>query len=366
MGGSSVKKDDWKIKIADDLCQDDNENACNFLRSFETAEDEQVWSPEYFRWKLSDNLAGKGFLTLAVSNEKVVGIVSATPKHIWYKGSIINAAESGDTYTHPEYQHRGIFTTIVDTNRKRTQDAGHSLVYGTPNDQSRPGYEKKLEFRTHPTFKLIVPTYVCKLPNFIEKNSPRIVSQPLSKLVGFISVFLRRFWLFLGKLFGISVKQVASIGPEYDRLWGKYRGHNDFLLVRDFEHLHYRFFQHPLAKYQFYEARQNGELCGYLVTRKQKAVGKFHCIIADWFYNFKNPLIFLSLLNTALEKNLSRDIEGCYAWVTQSQPDKWLFATSGFLLRGWVPIIFHKNFVGKQILSRKDKWHFTIADSDNV
>ena len=162
------------------------------------------------------------------------------------------------------------------------------------------------------------------------------------------------------------MKQVGSIGPEYDRLWGKCRGHNDFLLVRDFEHLHYRFFQHPLAKYQFYEARQNGRLCGYLVTRKRKAGGKFHCIIADWFYNFKNPLIFLSLLNKALEKNLSRDNEGCYAWVTQSHPDKWLFAMSGFRLSGWVPIIFHKNFIGTQILSRKDKWHFTMADSDNV
>ena len=303
---------------------------------------------------------------MAVSDEKVVGAVSVTPKHIWYKGSIINAAESGDTYTHPDFQHRGIFTAVVDTTRRRAQDAGCSLVYGTPNEQSRPGYEKKLEFLTHPAFKLIAPTYICKLPSFVERNSPHIFSQSVSKFMKLILYFLRRFWLFLGDLFGISVKQVDSIGPEYNKLWQKYRGHNDFLLVRDFEHLHYRFFKHPLAKYQFYEARRKGQLCGYLVTRRQKVNGKFYCIIADWFYNFKDPLILLSLLNMALEKNLSHDIDGCHAWVTQSHPDKWLFAMSGFALRGWVPIIFHKNSIGKQILNRRDKWHFTMADSDNV
>ena len=361
-----AEKSGWEIKIADDLSQDDSENACKFLLSFRTAEDEPIWSPEYFRWKLKENLAGEGFLTLAISDKEVVGTVSVTPKHVWYKGSIVDAAESGDTYTHPDFQRQGIFTTVVDATRKRAQDAGHSLVYGTPNDQSRPGYEKNLDFLTHPTFSLKVPTYVSKLPNLVEKNSPRIFGQAMSKLVELFLYVLRKCWLLLGKSAGISVKEVDSVGPEYDELWRKYREHNDFLLVRDGEHINYRFFKHPLAKYQFYEARRNGELCGYLVTRRQEIRGKYHCMIADWFYNFRSPLILLSLLNTGLEKSLSCGIRECCAWVTQSHPDKWLFVLSGFVLLGQAPIIFHKNEIGRQILSRKDKWHFTIADSDNV
>jgi len=361
-----MKKDDWKIKIADDLCQDDNENMCKFLQLFRSVEDEPFWSPEYYRWDLKDNPAGEGFLTLAVSDEKVVGTTSVTPKHIWYKGDIINAAEFRDGYTHPDFQRRGIFTAVAGATIRRAQEAGHSLVYGLPNEQTRPSSEKKLEFLTHPNFRLTRHKYICKPPAFMEQNFPHILNQLLSQFMKLILYFLRKSWVFVGKLFGISVKQVNSIGPEYNKLWEKYRWHNDFLLVRDFEYLHYRFFKHPLAKYEFYEARRKGQIYGYLVTRRQKVSGKFYCIIADWFYNFKDPLIFLSLLNTALEKNLSHNIDGCHTWVTQSSPDKWLFAMSGFVPRGWAPIIFHKNSIGKQILNRKDKWHFTIADSDNI
>ncbi len=361
-----MNKNDWQIKIADDLHQDDNENTCKFLQSFRTAEDEPVWSPEYFRWKLKDNPAGKGFLTLAISNGKVVGTASVTSKHIWYKGSVINSAEAGDVYTHPDFQRRGIFTATADATRKRAQDAGYSLIYGLPNEQARPGWEKNLEFLVHTAFELIAPIYICKPPSFVKNNLPRIIRQPLSKSIELLSATSRRFWLLLGKLAGISVRQVNAIGPEYNHLWEQYREYNDFLLVRDFEHLNYRFFKHPLAKYQFYEARHKGQLCGYLVTRRQQARGKVNCIIADWFYNTKNPFIFLSLLNTALEKNLSPDINECRAWVTHSHPDKWLFAISGFLLRGCNPIIFHKNIIGRQILNGRDKWHFTMADSDNI
>ncbi|MCP4613869.1 MAG: GNAT family N-acetyltransferase [Planctomycetes bacterium] len=356
----------WQIKIADDLNRSDNEKACEFLNSFRSTTNDLCWSPEYFEWKLKDNPAGKGFLTLAVSGDRVVGTVSATPKRIWYEGKMVRGAETGDTYTAADFQRQGIFSTVVDANRKRAQEAGDILIYGTPNEQSRPGYEKKLEFLTHTQFTMITPVYLCKLPALIRNRLPSTISQLISNLLRLALFFPRKAWICIGEMFGISVQRVSSIGPEYDKMWEKYRDYNDFLLVRDYDYLHHRFSLHPFAEYQFFEARRKGELCGYLVTRRRKTVDQHYCIVADWFYDSKHPLIFLSLLNTALQHSIKCDIERCSAWVIKSRRDKWLFALSGFILRGKVPIIFHTNDIGKQILGKRQKCHFVIADSDNV
>lgn len=359
----------YKIHIADDLCKDDNEKTCKFLDTFLSEKDELIWTPSYFEWKIKNNPAGDGMMTLAVSKEKqnVVGTVSITPKRLWYKGKMIKAAEIGDTYTHRNCQRQGIFTAITDSIRERAQKNGYYLVYGTPNEKSKPGYEKKLNFSSHKHFKLSFGFHIKSLSGFFSKFPiPQIMNRGLAKGLSIIMGFISNFWISIGKMRGIVVREVDDVDEEYDRLWEKFRQNKEFLLVRDLNYIRHRFIKHPVTTYQFYAARKNGRLCGYLVARIKKNNGRLYYTIADWFYDYKSPLVFLTLLNTALSRNLSGEVDGYHAWVTKSHPDKWLFVLSCFIFVGYRPIIFHKNVIGREILGGKRKWFFTLADSDNI
>ena len=59
-----------------------------------------LWSVEYFRWKLGpNNPAGAGYVSLAMLDDKVVGIVSLTKKRLLLNGKPVVGCEVGDTYT---------------------------------------------------------------------------------------------------------------------------------------------------------------------------------------------------------------------------------------------------------------------------
>ena len=47
-----------------------------------------------------------------------------------------------DTATHPDFQGKGIFTTLTLGAIPDLRDDGVDLVFNTPNDKSRPGYLK--------------------------------------------------------------------------------------------------------------------------------------------------------------------------------------------------------------------------------
>jgi hypothetical protein len=57
-------------------------------------------------------------------------------------GRTVRAVRAVDTATHPDYQGRGIFTSLTLHALDELAAEGVGFVFNTPNDQSRPGYLK--------------------------------------------------------------------------------------------------------------------------------------------------------------------------------------------------------------------------------
>jgi hypothetical protein len=53
-------------------------------------------------------------------------------------------------------------------------------------------------------------------------------------------------------------------------------------------------------------------------------------------------------------------------WVSTDSPFYRTAKKYGFLKFKPIPIICYKNKLGKEIISSDLKWHFTMADSDNI
>ena len=57
----------------------------------------------FFHWKNVDNYIQPGIINLIKEGNRIASTTSVTPKLLVYKDKVVNAAEIGDTYTHPDY-----------------------------------------------------------------------------------------------------------------------------------------------------------------------------------------------------------------------------------------------------------------------
>lgn len=96
------------------------------------------------KWWCFDNPEGGAFAA-AFYEDSVVATCYISGKSLMLNGNIYKAFEIGETATDPLHQRKGLFSSLVKICTAYAFDKGASVVYGTPNLQSTPGY-KKLDF----------------------------------------------------------------------------------------------------------------------------------------------------------------------------------------------------------------------------
>lgn len=97
--------------------------------------------PAFFRWKHFENPFGPSFMLLAEADDRIVGLRAFMRWRFTTGDRDLTAVRAVDTATHPDYQGRGIFSTLtlaaIDALRGEVD-----LVFNTPNEKSLPGYLK--------------------------------------------------------------------------------------------------------------------------------------------------------------------------------------------------------------------------------
>ena len=375
--------------IVDDLRGDLLQKVVDFLSSFLQEDADPLWSSEYFKWKLQRNPAGRGFLSCAVSGDEVVGTASITLKRVWYNGKIVVAGETGDTYTHPAYRKRtlakphskrqsdnnssdyfkkSIFGRLVRENTRRALDQGIGIIYGTPNEKSRPGYENRLNYKAHPMFELQLcrPTSM-KLEYFSKSGLIRVTLPYLLEMERLIESAFFKLGQKKRKKDLIEINEVNELKPEIDELWERLRHQQKFSLVRDQTYFHHRFIDNPIATYCIYTAKSRGKLKGIIVSRIHSAGnGVKTCTIADWLFDKRDHSLFDLALGHVIHDHYRKGIHEFRAWLGERAAFASVFQKHGFFSWHRLPIIFYQSEQGKELLNSCPSLDFTIASSDNI
>ena len=383
----------WEVRVADDLEEASLRKTTEFLRRFTPAGVDPVWSVDYFKWKLGErNPAGRGLLTCAVAGGDVVGVTSLTPKRIWFRRTMLIGAEIGDTYTHPdflrasthregsppiahghstdhrtsEYLSRSIFGRLVSDTRARAIDRGMRLIYGTPNQLSRPGYEKRLNFRSHPTHHnqtFVRPTAQGVLGRYRRLRRGSWMLHRGEQMFGALTRALTVIQA--GGRYALARLERSS--GELDELWDRLKGQREFSLVRDRLYFQHRFFDHPLANYVVHTASRDGRIHGVMVTRVMKTgLGKRYCGIADWLVDASHARLFPLLLAHVIRAHDREPLDGFQLWCAPQGGERLMLHRLGFIRVGEAPIIFFQNAEGHDVLHTCPSLDFTLASSDNI
>lgn len=92
------------------------------------------------RWWCFENPAGGAFFAI-VAGRKIAATSYLGGKVLAVAGQTIQSFEIGETATRPEHQRKGLFSRLVKASQAHGSSAP-TLIYGTPNSQSTPGYAK--------------------------------------------------------------------------------------------------------------------------------------------------------------------------------------------------------------------------------
>jgi predicted acetyltransferase len=296
-------------------------------------------SIDLFNWKIQENYVSKGIINLIKDGTKIVATTSLTPKFLYFKGNIQIVAEIGDTYTHPDYQRKGLFSSLINQTREDAEHKGISFIYGTPNEQSLPGYEKKANFKKINNINV----HSMLLP----VNISPIVSSKLNWVLGnVIGYFYLIYILCLYKLKKITnnkyskkeVIEIETLPKDWDDFWEKAHVHHDFILTRDLKAIQWRFINHP-NKYRLYILRQHNELIGYLIYRVLSEKGINNLVIADFLMLNGKELYLQSLLLRVIKDSIAQSVTKISLWCPQDSPYFKILKNFGFISRGTIPVI---------------------------
>mgnify|MGYP005752345845 CR=1 FL=1 len=101
-------------------------------------------SPDFWRWKHLDNPFGASCGVVAFDEEGVA--VCSRPLMRWrlrtQSSDCITAVRPVDTATHPDWQGKGLFSSLTRVAIQRLDGSGARVLFNTPNKNSLPGYIK--------------------------------------------------------------------------------------------------------------------------------------------------------------------------------------------------------------------------------
>ena len=86
-----------------------------------------------------------GFIAYSSSNE-TAAYYGVFPVKAQINGKEILVAQSGDTMTHPKHRGKGLFITLAKMTYELAKESGVEFIFGFPNDNSYPGFVKKLNW----------------------------------------------------------------------------------------------------------------------------------------------------------------------------------------------------------------------------
>jgi predicted N-acetyltransferase YhbS len=115
-----------------------------YLRSFGIKESVETIKEKYNTSAFG--LKNIGFLAKDSEND-LAAYYGVFPMRMSIDGKDYLIAQSGDTMTAPEHQKKGLFTDLAKLTYKLAQEKGIQMVFGFPNKNSLPGFQKKLDWQ---------------------------------------------------------------------------------------------------------------------------------------------------------------------------------------------------------------------------
>jgi GNAT superfamily N-acetyltransferase len=323
---------------------------------------------DFYRWKYFGNPAGDAIVAIATAGNEssVVSVVAATPKRIWLSGKIVLGYELGDFLTNENYRKKGLFSQLIELVCREAAARGSVMVYVRPNDVSFPILTSKLAF--HEPMRIDARRFV--IPSYTVSRKTGIPAK-LLRLSG-MDWLAQSYYIPKAHGSSVTVLPVERFGKDIDQLWQSASAGYDFALVRDSEYLNWRFAVCP-TPYKLWLAHRNSQAVGFVVTSADRATPT--AAVVDLFAESGDAEAIRALLAASMGELLKSGAQLISTWTLQSaspgpaQSAAAAVTQRAFPLRRKQPLHLAFRILAQPEITlpqTKQKWHFTLGDSDGA
>jgi len=377
----------WRIRFVDDLDDELVDRTAAFFDEYFPGVFGETCDPELFRWKLGpSNPAGQGILAVAVADdgEEITGVMTATMKQMTVEGRPVLSAEVGDTFTHPgfrragraaelsvgttadHYLNRSVFGRLVDEVSRSLFDQNVEIVYGTPNDQSLPGYCRRGGYEVAPTAS--AQSWHCPQPSLFADRLPGRIGQVAFAAFDALRSKSRRRLKTGESMTTISLRRdtPAPIFETIDGLWRSRPPGENVVLIQDGDWIRHRYALHPSQSYDLHLVGGADRPSAFAISRTiTRSHGATTRCLTEWSLGLSiDGRRFSELLFMMVEN--ARDVDTVSAWTNQ-RPGTWMrMVRAGFIPINSVPVVLGCNDLGRHIIDRAIPFPLPIGWSDNV
>lgn len=257
----------------------------------------------FYRWKYFHNPDGEAIIGLAVTADRVIGTVAATPRAVQTGKQRCRGFVLGDFFVAPPYRRRGLFSQLLQMVTEEAARRGAELLYAQPNAESVRALQKQ-SFR---------------LPAQMQEHWHLIPSTTLAHKLGIPAALISgldeaaRSWAVGSRPREVVVHKVERFGPEVDSFWQRVRLRYGWLTVRDAERLNWRYADCP-TPYTLLVADRD-EMVGLAALACSRESGL--ATLSDLTTNPHDYSATVALLRAALTATAETGLQRMYAWALQ-------------------------------------------------
>lgn len=260
---------------------------------------------EYWQWKYKGNTAGSPVIWLAENNNKIVGHYSVIPMVMKVGNAYTTGSFSGDAATHPRYQGKGVFSTIVNKCYMDVAQNDIPVTYGFANPELGPIY-KRYERMGHICFM----TRMIRLMNEKPIPTKHVRKKPP---------------------IGLKIETIDRFDQRINGFWNGVSHNFTIIVRRDQEYLNWRYIDNPEKKYTIYTALKDDRILGYCVLTEIRRRDLSLGVIVD-ILGFQDGCNAVGcLVESALRSFTEHGVDAAVCSFSEKHPYEETFRRAGFI-----------------------------------
>jgi GNAT superfamily N-acetyltransferase len=327
---------------------------------------------DHWRWKFRDNPLKSNIITVALSNNDIIGCHHMVPTRLKLGGRVLLYGNGSDSAVHPDFRGLGIFNELEEL---RKELAIKNKMEFTFHHSGNPIVIGKRQRRGDPSF----PHEVIALSRIrdIDRHLQSIhTDNSWLKRYGF------HFLKFINKLNAapnflpsqeFTISKIQSFHDNINVFWNETKDHYTFIVERSKDYLNWRYCDPRGGDYIVRMAEADGRVLGFIVLRINRYVEDYpRGYVADLISLPNRFDVVDALVGDAIRFFDELDINTISVQVIREHPYERIFKRYGFLQGSYKISTFYRTLgllgdeLNKFQTSSSERMHFEYGDYDAI
>jgi GNAT superfamily N-acetyltransferase len=311
-----------------------------------------------WRWQYLENPATTPEgpeIWVAREEGRLLGQYASMPVRLWWGGREVRSSWGMDVFVSAEARGKGVGARLF------TAWSDHvDVALGLGLTPSSYGLFKKLRYDDVgpvPFFRKVMD------PVAVARRRVGALAPVVGGVLGFV-LRVRHPERERPDAVRVTVSRVNGFGAEYDALWERARAGFAMCARRDRAYLQWKYVDCPHRRYDLWEARRDGALAGYAVSRHEEYRGLRLGWVVDVFADEGDAAARDALLGVVLDDFRQARVARAQAFAMSDA------LTASLRRRGFFPGTSPMQFCvrarvdGHDPLRERGRWHVVFGDSD--